>query len=91
MSNGWILSPAYDINPNEYGEVLCLNITDDNNSLDLDLALEIAEYCRLTQHEAKNIIEELQKAITPSRKIATQYKISKAEQDRMKYAFRLAL
>lgn len=90
-SNGWILSPAYDINPNEYGEVLCLNITDDNNSLDLDLPLAIADYCRLTQHEAKSMIKEVQKAISPWRKIATHYKIAKAEQDRMEYAFRLAL
>jgi serine/threonine-protein kinase HipA len=45
--NGWILSPAYDMNPNEYGAELCLNITDNNNSLDLDLAMEIADYCRL--------------------------------------------
>lgn len=89
--NGWILSPAYDINPNEYGEELCLNITDDNNSLDLDLALEIADYCRLTQYEAKSIIGEIQKAIIPWRKIATHYKIAKAEQNRMEYAFRLAL
>jgi serine/threonine-protein kinase HipA len=70
--------------------VLCLNVTDDNNSLDLDLALEIADYCRLTQPEAKSIIQELQKAITPWRKIASHYKIAKAEQDRMAYAFRLA-
>jgi hypothetical protein len=52
--------------------------------------LEIADYCRLTQPDAKNIIEEIQKAIASWRKIATHYKIAKAEQDRMAYAFRLA-
>ncbi|MDB5229750.1 MAG: HipA domain protein [Chitinophagaceae bacterium] len=90
-SNGWILSPAYDINPNEYGVELCLNITGDNNALDLDLALEIADYCRLKQEEAKSIITGIQKVIATWRKRAIHYKISKAEQERMEYAFRLSV
>ena len=44
---GWLLSPAYDINPNEYGKGLHLNISDKDNSLSLDLALEVAIYFRL--------------------------------------------
>jgi serine/threonine-protein kinase HipA len=85
--NGWILSPAYDINPNEYGAELCLNINDNSNTLDLDLTLEIADYCRLNQQEAKQIINEVKSAITPWKQLASKYKIPKAEQDRMEAAF----
>jgi serine/threonine-protein kinase HipA len=89
--NGWTLSPAYDMNPNEYGSELCLNITDDNNSLDLDLAMEIADYCRLEAKEANSIIKEIRSAISPWKTLAATYKISKAEQEWMEPAFTLAL
>lgn len=85
--HGWILSPAYDINPNEYGSELCLNINDSSNALDLNLAMEIADYCRLEQTEAKKIIDEVISAITPWKEIAAKYKISKIEQERMEPAF----
>src|SRR4249919_1840838 len=52
---GWILSPAYDINPNEYGRGLSLNISEKDNSLDLDLALSVAPYFRVTKQKAKKI------------------------------------
>jgi serine/threonine-protein kinase HipA len=89
--NGWILSPAYDMNPNEYGAGLCLNITDDNNALDLDLALEIAGFCRLENKEANRTIKEIRSAISSWKTLAGKYKISKAEQERMEPAFELAL
>lgn len=34
---GWRLSPAYDMNPDEYGIGLKLNISENDNSLDFDL------------------------------------------------------
>ncbi|MGD2034465.1 MAG: HipA domain-containing protein, partial [Bacteroidales bacterium] len=37
---GWILSPAYDINPTEHATGLKLNISEADNSLSLDLAME---------------------------------------------------
>jgi serine/threonine-protein kinase HipA len=89
-SNGWTLSPAYDINPNEYGAELCLNINDSSNSLDLNLAMEIADYCRLEQTEAKKIINNIIAAIVPWKELATKYKISKGEQERMEPAFSIA-
>lgn len=60
---GWLLSPAYDINPNEYGKGLSLNITDADNSLDLNLAMEVAGYFRLTDHKAGKIIKEVSAAV----------------------------
>jgi len=50
-NQGWSLSPAYDINPVETGTGLKLNISDEDNSLDLDLALEVSEFFRLSEEK----------------------------------------
>lgn len=84
---GWLLSPAYDINPNEYGKGLTLNITNADNSLDLDLAMEVAGYFRLSDEKAIQIINELSAVVNDWKKIAAKYKISSAEQERMSAAF----
>jgi serine/threonine-protein kinase HipA len=86
---GWLLSPAYDINPNEYGKGLSLNISDSDNSLDFDLALEVAGYFRLDNENAKQIIKQVTDVVTYWKKLAGKYKISKAEQERMSVAFNL--
>lgn len=86
-NTGWSLSPAYDINPNEYGKGLHLNISDDDNSLNLDLALDVANFFRLTPQKAGQIINEVTGSISNWKKLAAQYKISGAEQDRMSMAF----
>jgi serine/threonine-protein kinase HipA len=75
------------MNPNEYGVELCLNITDDNNSLDLDLATEIADYCRLDKEEANKIMKQIRSVVSSWQTLAVKYKIPKAEQDRMKPVF----
>ncbi|MEO6134956.1 MAG: HipA domain-containing protein [Ginsengibacter sp.] len=84
---GWLLSPAYDINPNEYGKGLSINITDADNSLDLDLARQVAGYFRLTDKKAVHIIQEISTVVKYWKKIAAGYKISNAEQERMSAAF----
>lgn len=78
--SGWVLSPAYDVNPNYYGKGLTLNISETDNSLDFDLARSIAKYFRLNDQKAVTIIEEVQKAVKSWRKIASKYKISNHEQ-----------
>ena len=55
---GWKLSPAYDINPNEYGTGLSLNITENDNALEVDLALQVAEYFRVAPKQATAIIKK---------------------------------
>ena len=87
MEGGWALSPAYDINPNEYGKELSLNISENDNSLDLGLALEVAGYFRLDNKKANQIIGHIKKTVSSWRELAIRYKIPKAEQDRMSVAF----
>ena len=85
--NGWILSPAYDINPIETGSGLSLNITEDDNSLDLELALEIGEYFRLDNKKANKIINQIINSVQHWREISIEYGIPKTEQDLMSRAF----
>jgi serine/threonine-protein kinase HipA len=85
--SGWLLSPAYDINPNEYGKGLHLNISDKDNSLNLDLALEVAGYFRIEQDKANEIRKQIKKATASWKDLAAKYKIARTEQDRMAQAF----
>ncbi len=87
--NGWILSPAYDINPNEMGTGLSLNISDNDNSLEYDLALEVAEYFRLKKGKAEEIMNNIKSKVNEWKNIADKYAISKSEQTMMEKAFRV--
>lgn len=86
--NGWTLSPAYDINPNQYGTGLKLNISENDNSLDFNLVLSVAPYFRLTNVVAVQIIEHIKLVVSEWEKIADKYKIPKNEQEQMRRAFR---
>ena len=84
---GWILSPAFDINPNEDGAGLSLNISLDDNSLDLDLALEVAEYFRLTDEEAFRIIEDIRGSVKSWKSVANKHQLPRSEQELMAKVF----
>jgi len=89
-NDGWTLSPAFDINPVENGIGLSLNITDDDNSLDLNLALEVSEYFRINSTNADKIIQTIRKEVKKWRSIASRLGISKYDQDMMSNAFKHA-
>lgn len=84
---GWVLSPAYDINPVETGTGLKLNISTRDNALDLNLAFEVREYFRLTDEHAEKIIEEVKSSVRNWRSRAKQYGISRTEQEDKSLAF----
>ena len=86
---GWKLSPAYDLNPNEFGTGLSLNISEKDNSLDLDLALSVAEYFRIEKKKAESIIKKVKDAVSEWRDAAKNAGLSKSEQDKMSKAFEL--
>ena len=60
---GWVLSPAYDINPVATGMGLSLNISESDNSLDLALATDVREYFRLSADRAADIIADVCNAV----------------------------
>ena len=85
--SGWALSPAYDINPVETGTGLSLNISEKDNSLHLDLAMEVAPYFRVSEKRAGEIIQVVKKAVEQWRVVAEKYGISKSERSMMAKAF----
>ncbi len=87
---GWLLSPAYDINPVETGTGLKLNISDEDNSLNLDLAIEVCEFFRLSVDRANEIADEVKTAVRNWEKVATKYGISRGEQELKSLAFKNA-
>lgn len=84
---GWVLSPAYDINPVETGMGLKLNISEDDNALDLDLALSVAPYFRIEKKEGSLIIDEIKNVVSQWKKYANTYGISRLEQENKAEAF----
>jgi serine/threonine-protein kinase HipA len=85
---GWVLSPAYDVNPVEKGIGLSLNISENDNSLDFDLAMEVAPYFRIDEKQAKRIIDKVKDSVSQWDKLAAKLGISRAERDVMGKAFR---
>lgn len=86
-NRGWILSPAFDVNPVETGSGLKLNISENDNALDLDLAMEVLPYFRIKEIRGKEIIEEVKASVRNWRTVASKYGISKAEQELKARAF----
>lgn len=85
---GWTLSPAYDINPDETGMGLKLNISEDDNALDFELAVSVAEYFGLNGKQAEEIFNEVKTSVSNWQKIASKYGISRSEQELVRNAFR---
>ncbi|HEY5592253.1 MAG TPA: type II toxin-antitoxin system HipA family toxin [Paludibacter sp.] len=86
---GWTLSPAFDINANETGTGLKLNIDEEDNSLDLNLVMNTAPYYLLSDKRAEEIKDEVNKAVSNWRKVAAKYKVSPSEIERKARAFRV--
>lgn len=85
---GWRLSPAFDINPEPNGYGLSLNITETDNRLDADLALEVAPFFRVDPIEGKKFIKEMRDIVHDWSTLADGYGISSFEQKIMSGAFR---
>lgn len=84
---GWRLSPAYDINPVTPANGLSLNISDIDNSLDFELAMEVAEFFQLGIKDAKSIRDEVLSAVSSWAEEAKSIGLSRREQEEMSGAF----
>lgn len=88
LSNeGWILSPAYDLNPSIDKDGLALNIDTDNNALNFELAKTVGVYFRLDENQMNAIINEVLESVSKWKEIATKIGISRSEQELMGKAF----
>jgi serine/threonine-protein kinase HipA len=88
---GWRLSPAYDMNPNEMGTGLTLNISENSNEQDIALALETAHLYQLKSDRAESILMEMRREISHWRVVAKKFGISNSEIEQTKRAFRLVV
>lgn len=86
---GWVLSPAYDINPVTPANGLHLSITDDDNSLDYELAMEVIEFFQLNASAAQTIKDEVLNSVSHWQHVATKISISRSEQQLMTPAFNI--
>jgi serine/threonine-protein kinase HipA len=84
---GWVLSPAFDINPIPSSTGLSLNISEHSNALDLDLARAVAEKFRVNDKKMEAIINKVSQAVGHWRQIAARVGISRSEMERMRNAF----
>ena len=89
-SDGWRLSPAYDLNPvptDIKPRILSTAINEDDNTASLALALDVAGYFDLDARKASAIAAEVGKAVSTWRDEASRQGLSKNEIDRMASAF----
>lgn len=84
---GWVLSPAYDLNPSTEKDGLALNIDMDDNALDFNLAKSVGAYFRLNDEEMKTILDEVLMVVSNWKMYANEIGISRKEQQLMENAF----
>ena len=81
--SGWILSPAFDLNADPDGTGLSLNISETDNALSFDLALEVAPFFRLKPADAESILQQVKHAVKSWQSHAKTLGIARAEQEIM--------
>ncbi len=86
---GWLLSPAYDINPVTPAGGLHLNINEDDNSLNYDLAMEVIDFFQLNKETAQQIKNKVLASVANWESVATMVGIGRAEQQLMAPAFNI--
>jgi len=84
---GWLLSPAFDINPVSPANGLHLNISDSDNSLNYDLALEVIEFFQLDREQAIKIKDKVLASVAKWQSVASAIGIGRSEQQQMEPAF----
>jgi len=85
---GWVLSPAFDLNPSIDKNGLSLNINTTQNDLDFDLAKSVGEYFQLSENQMCKILNDVRNCISKWKSVAKSLGISRSEQQLMEVAFR---
>jgi serine/threonine-protein kinase HipA len=89
-SDGWCLSPAYDLNPvptDIKPRILTTAINEDDSTASLTLAMSVAKYFELDTAQAREIAAQVGRAVSKWRSEAARHGITKGEIDRMASAF----
>ena len=89
-SDGWRLSPAYDLNPvptDIKPRILTTAINEEDGTASLTLAMDVAKYFELDAAKAREIAAQVGWAVSKWRSEAARHGITKSEIDRMASAF----
>lgn len=87
-NEGWRLSPLYDVNPDSEGDVLSLNVDENNNLIDFELALDVASMFGITEKQARVYLDEIRGTVENNwRILAKRYGLTRGEIERMAPAF----
>jgi len=78
QKSGWILSPAYDINPVTPANGLHLNITDSDNRLDYNLTMDVIEFFQLDKITANQIKSEVLASVNNWKKLLQKSELAAA-------------
>ncbi|MEW6281198.1 MAG: HipA domain-containing protein [Candidatus Eremiobacterota bacterium] len=87
---GWTLSPAFDLNPiptDVKPRVLSTAIAHDDPTASVELAMEVADYFRLSPRQARSIARDVGQAVTGWRSAASACGLARSDIQRMKSAF----
>ena len=88
--DGWSLSPLFDVNPVSYGNELSLNVNENNNEININLAIDSAKYYGISKEiaelEAKNILSIVK---NNWESLAIKYGLTRKQIQNMKQAFSL--
>ncbi len=88
QEGGWSLSPLYDVNPNPSGQYLSLNVSENDSSISLELAIETAKYYGISTSRAKEMANDIVKIVRENwEKIAKKYGIAHSSIENMRPAF----
>lgn len=89
---GWVLSPLFDVNPVPYGDELSLNVNEDDNRIDIELAVQTAVLFGIGKSDAQAYAAQLLETVRENwNKIAAKYGLSRREIEEMKPAFSACL
>jgi len=89
-TDGWVLSPAYDLNPTPIEikpRILSTAIDFDDQTASLALALSVVEYFELREKEARDIAADVADAVSCWRTEAAEVGLPASECNRMASAF----
>ena len=86
--NGWRLSPLYDVNPVPYGDELSLNVDEEDNSINIDLAIEASVRFGISETDATTYAKDILTIVKENwEKRATALGLSRRLIEEMRPAF----
>ena len=86
--NGWELSPLYDVNPVPYGDELSLNVDEEDNSINIDLAIQTAIRFGISETDAITYAKDIMTIVKENwEKRATAFGLSRRLIEEMRPAF----